>query len=151
MAFRYALQTLLRLREGLERQEEQRLFAAAAVVSSLRAQLEQLQEDELRREREMQQEMIGGGSAELLRFADVCRAASLEVRKKLEFRLEEADRKRMERLQDYQAARQKREILAGLRQKQEAAYQLESARQEQQAADETFLIRGPARWADAEH
>lgn len=151
MAFRYALQTLLRLREGLERQEEQRLFAAAAVVNALRLQLERFQESELLYERAAQQELCAGSSAALLRFADVCKAASLQVRKDLESRLAEADRKRMERLQDYQAARQKREILEGLRQKQETAYRFESARQEQQAADEAFLIRGPARTADAEH
>ena len=116
----------------------------------MRAQLEQLEGDELCRERETQQEMIAGSSAALLRFAEVCRAASLEVRKQLESRLDEADRKRMERLQDYRAARQKREILEGLRQKQEAAFRLEFARQEQQAADEAFLIRRPAR-IDAEH
>ena len=42
MAFRYTLQSVLRLRQGLERQEEQRLLACAIAVARIRAEIEQL-------------------------------------------------------------------------------------------------------------
>ena len=148
MPFRYTLQTLLRLRESLEHQEEQRLFVAAAGVARLRSELQLFREAELQSQRGVQQELIAGSSGALLQFAELCRATASEVRKSLELRLEGAERKRLDQLHLYQAARQKREILQGLRQRQEAAYQYEFARQEQQAADEAFLIRAHSRAED---
>ncbi|MGB2592297.1 MAG: flagellar FliJ family protein [Candidatus Acidiferrum sp.] len=141
MAFRYPLQPLLRLRESLERQEEQRLFASAAVVSRLRAEIERLHEAGVEAQREALQEMSLGSPGALLQFAASCEAAFRSACRKLQLQLDEAERKRLLQLRAYQAVRQKREILQGLRERQEAAYQLEFARHEQQTADESFLIR----------
>jgi flagellar export protein FliJ len=141
MAFRYTLQSLLRLRESLERQEEQRLFALAAEVARLRAQIERLRQADMESRRVELQEMTGGSSGALLQFAAICGAASENARKKMALQLEEAEGKRLDQLRVYQAAHQKREILQGLRERQETAYELEIARQEQQIADEAFLMR----------
>lgn len=141
MAFRYALQPLLRLRESLERQEEQRLFASAAVVGRLRAEIKQLREASRESHQAALTEMTGGIPGASLQFVAVCDAAFNAARRKLELQLDEAERKRLKQLHAYQAVRQKREILQELRQRQEAAYQLEFSRYEQQLADESFLIR----------
>jgi flagellar export protein FliJ len=141
MAFRYSLQSLLRLRQSLERQEEQRLFAIAAVVARLRAEIDQFRQDNLESTRAALGEMGGALSGASLQYAAFCGAAFDKARKKLEQQLEEAERKRLAQLRIYQASRQKSEILQGLRERQEAVYELELARHEQQAADEAFLIR----------
>ncbi len=141
MSFRYTLESLLRLRESMERQEEQRLFAIAALVARLRAEIQQLHEDNLAFRRRALQEMASGSPGALLRFAGIREAAFENARNRLELQLDEAERKRLHQLCEYQAARQKREILQGLRDRQEAAYELEFARHEQQTADEAFLIR----------
>jgi flagellar export protein FliJ len=141
MAFRYPLQSLLRLRESLERQEEQRLFALAAEVARLRTQIERLQQEDFESRRMELQEMASGSSGALLQFEAICGAASEAARRKIGLQLEESERKRLNQLRVYQAAHQKREILQGLRERQETAYELEIARQEQQIADEAFLMR----------
>jgi flagellar export protein FliJ len=141
MAFRYSLQPLLRLRQSLERQEEQRLYAIAVVVARLRAEIEQLNQGELEARKAAQEEMAIASSGASLQYAAHCGAAFVLARKKLERQLEEAERKRLVQLRAYQASRQKSEILLGLRDRQESAYEVELARHEQQAADEAFLIR----------
>jgi flagellar biosynthesis chaperone FliJ len=141
MAFRYALQSLLRLRESIERQEEQRLFAIAALVARLRADIEHLHQAGVAARRAELREMVTVSSGAFVQFAEVCQAALSKARRKLELQLEEAERKRLHQLREYQAVRQKREILQGLRDRQEAAYELDYARHEQQKADEAFLIR----------
>src|SRR5579863_3869836 len=144
MAFRYSLQPLLRLRMSLERQEEQRLFAIAALVARLRVDIDKLELDNLEARRAELEELAkaGIGSGSSIQFAAICEEAFAAARKKLASELQEAERKRLHQLKVYQAVRQKREILEGLRERQEAAYELEFARHEQQAADEIFLIRG---------
>lgn len=141
MAFRYAFQPLLRLRESLERQEEQRLFASAAIVTRLRAEIEQFREASREAHQAVLIEMAGGTPGASLQFIAHCDAAFKATSRKLELQLNEAERKRLQQLHIYQAVRQKREILQELRHRQEAAYQLEFARHEQQVADESFLIR----------
>ncbi|HTQ60210.1 MAG TPA: hypothetical protein VMI32_08305 [Candidatus Solibacter sp.] len=140
MAFKYALQPLLRLRQSLERQEEQRLFAIAAIVARLRAEIEQLNQSDVMARRAELNEMAGMAHGASLQFAAVCGAAFQATRKKLGLQLEEAERRRLLQLREYQTVRQKREIIEGLRERQEAAYELEFARHEQQTADEAFLI-----------
>jgi flagellar export protein FliJ len=141
MAFRYSLQSLLRLRLSLERQEEQRLFAIAALVARLRAEIEQLKQDDVEVRRSQLGEMGEVSSGASLQFAAACGAAREKARTKLEFQLEGAERKRHAQLRAYQSVRQKREILESLRERQEEAFELENMRREQQAVDESFLIR----------
>jgi len=141
MAFRYSLQPLLRLRASLEHQEEQRLLAIAAVVARLRAEIEQLRQNGLEAKRAGLAEIERTSSGASVQFAAVCGAAFDKACKKLESRLEDAERDRLHQLREYQAVRQKREILEGLRERQETAYELEFTRHEQQAADEAFLVR----------
>ena len=141
MPFRYPLQAVLRLRCSLERQEEQRLFGAAATVARLRTDIEQLENKHFDQKREVFQELISGSSGAALHFLAVCDAAYAGMRQALLLQLEQAERKRMEQLVIYKVARQKRETFEGLRDRQEEAYNLEFARHEQQSSDEAFLLR----------
>ena len=141
MAFRYPLEALLRVRRSLERQEEQRLLAIAAVIASLRAQIEALHQNQLEMKRNTLQEMAGGSSGAAIQFAALSEAAFWAAQMKLQSKLQEAERQRLAQLRSYQNARLKREILEGLRDRQEAAYDLESSRKQQQLADEAFLAR----------
>jgi len=141
MPFRYRLQSVLRLRRSLEHQEEQRLFALAAVVNRLRADLETRQHLDLAARRAALAEMGTLSSGAQLQFRAWCDAASLRVIEQLKTQLQEAERKRLEQVKVYQEARQEREIFEGLRERQEEIYRSEWARREQQAADESFLIR----------
>jgi flagellar export protein FliJ len=142
MAFRYKLESILRLRYSIERQEEQRLFAIAATVARLRAEIAGHDERRMAQKRELLEELKVGASGTVLQFMAMCDAASEELRKRLQRTLKECEAQRMEQLAVYQKARQKREILKGLRDRQQYSYELEFARHIQQDADEAFLYRG---------
>jgi flagellar export protein FliJ len=141
MPFRYPLQSVLRLRRSLERQEEQNLYAAAAAVAKLRADIELLERNYLELKNQTIQEMTAGSAGALLQFGAVCQAAFEQAHKSLLSQLAEAEKKRAERLTACLRARQKRETFEGLRDRQEEAYLLEASRHEQQSTDEAFLLR----------
>lgn len=141
MAFRYAFQTLLRLRQSLERQEEQRLFAQAAIVGRLRSELEEIRQAQWQARRQDLPDSGAVSHGYSLQYAVLRDTAFESMRKKLQSQLEDAERRRLQQLRQYEAVRQRREILEGLRDRQEAAYELEFSRHEQQVVDESFLLR----------
>lgn len=141
MAFRYSLLSLLRLRQALERQEEQKLVVLARTVMRMRRAVEDLDEGQLQAQRAALTQLSQGSVAAELQFANVCATAYERVRNQLVRELKAAETRRLEQMKTYCDARQKREILDGLRERQEAAHTLESARREQQNADEVFLLR----------
>jgi flagellar export protein FliJ len=141
MAFRYSLLTILRLRQSRERQEEQKLFSAAGTVTRLRTEIERLEEEHLGVQRANLMCLREGGPAAELQFASECRRAYERLLHQLGGELRIAEARRLEQMKAYRNARQKREVLDGLRERQEAAYNLEWARREQRNADELFLGR----------
>ena len=141
MAFRYPLQSVLRLRQSIERQEEQRLFAAAAIVARLRAEIEEFERARLERRQAVFEEMMSGCSGATIQFAAIGDAAAAGTHRKLRVQLVEAERHRLEQLSVYRRARQKREIFESLREHQQAVHEREVAHREQESADEAFLIQ----------
>jgi len=141
MAFRYALQSVLRLRRSLEHQEEQRLFAIAGIVARLRATLEKMQQADVAHRRAALAEMEQFSSGAQLHFRATCDDASLRAMNRVKAQLQDAERHRLEQLKIYQEARQRREIFESLRDRQEELYKLNQARRQQQGTDEAFLIR----------
>jgi flagellar export protein FliJ len=141
MAFRYPLQAILSLRQSLERQEEQKLFALAAIVVKLREEIEWIEESRLEAQRNALTRLLQAGLGAELQFANVCDEAYARRQNQLRRDMQTAEKKRLEQLRVYQTARQKRETFEGLRDRQEAAYKLDAARREQQCADEMFLVR----------
>jgi flagellar export protein FliJ len=148
MAFRYPFESILRLRQSLERQEEQRLFTTGATVARLRLELEESERSRSEQWRIASQEMMEGSAGAVLQFASLCDANAAEMQRKLRVRLVGAERQRLSQLLVYQQARQKREIFEGLRDRQEEDYDREFARREQQQADDNFLMRYVGKLAD---
>ena len=141
MAFRYPFQSILRLRQSLERQEEQRLLAIAANVARLRAQIEQWEDARREMRRIASQELIAGSSGATLQFATLRDASAAKAQELLQRELVEAEKQRLQQLGVYQKARQKREIFERLRDRQKEIYNLAAARREQEQADDSFLTR----------
>jgi flagellar export protein FliJ len=141
MAFRYPFQSILRLRQSLERQEEQRLFAIAAIVARLRTQIDQWEDTRSEMRRVASQELIAGSSGATLQFAILRDASAAKAQELLQRELVEAEKQRLQQLGVYQKARQKREIFEQLRDRQEEIYNLAAARREQEQADDSFLTR----------
>ena len=141
MTFRYPFQSILRLRESLERQEELRLFAIAATVARLRMQIEECERARLEARRLASRELIAGSAGAVLQFANLCDAAAVEVQRQLQIRLVDAEQERVKQLDVYRNARQRRKIFEGLRDQQEASYDREIAHRQQESADESFLMR----------
>jgi len=141
MAFRYTLQSMLRLRQSIEHQEEQRLYATAAAVAQLRAKLEQLERERVRVHRETLQERDEDTFGATFQFIAACEAAASQSIAKLQMALAGAERLRIRQLEVYKDARGKREIFEALRDQQKASYDLERAHRDQEQVDEAFLMR----------
>ncbi len=141
MPFKYSLQPVLRLRISLEHQEEQRLFAVAAVVARLRSEIEVLHLNYLDQKRAALQNLSTDSSGASLHFIASCDTAYTSAAFSLQNQLAAAEQQRLRQLFIYRQARQKREILADLRERQKVNYDLENAHREQQGLDESFLLR----------
>src|ERR1700716_3489413 len=102
MAFRYPFQSILRLRQSLERQEEQRLFAIASTVARLRAQIEQWEDARRVMRRIASEELIAGSSGATLQFATLREASAAEAQGLLQRELVEAEKQRLQQLGVYQ-------------------------------------------------
>jgi len=141
MAFHFSLKALLRLRESLEIAELRRLQAMAADVIHARMAVESLDARIAADRRQAVVAAAGGISGAELHFSALREAAYRERRSMLLKKLAELERARQEQLLRYKKARQKREILENLRNRQLTAYQTEQTRREQQQIDELFLMR----------
>ena len=141
MPFHFPLSSLLRLRESLEKNELQRLQALAAQIAQVRAEIESLDTQIESSRREVLEQAAAGISGAELHIAALGEFARLELRAKLIVRRDELERARQVQQVRYADARQRREILSNLQERQCSAYQHEQARREQQQVDELFLIR----------
>jgi len=150
MGFVFSLQTLLRVREIFEQAELQGLQTIAAQVDATRAEMETL--DRLAEEdrREVWQDSLSGLSGAELRFHLQREAARREQYESLGQKLLQLETARQAQQARYLQARQQREILSTLRERQEAEYKIEQSRREQRAVDELFLMRRASRAADSE-
>jgi flagellar export protein FliJ len=141
VSFRYPLESVLRLRRSLEHQEEQRLFAMAAIVARLRAMLDTMQQADVAQRRAALDEMEQFSSGAQWQFRAVCDAGALRAIQHVKAQLQEAERQRLEQLKVYQEARQRRELLESLRERQKELDKLNLTRRQQQRTDEAFLFR----------
>ena len=141
MAFHFVFEKMLRLRAGVEHQEEQRLAVIAGEIAAIRAELAVCAQRRSEIRRAALQEVGGGSSGAELQFAVVCDEAAAELDRKLKVRLRAAEKTHARQLEVYRQARQKREVFERLRDRRFATYRQETARHEQEAVDENFLIR----------
>jgi flagellar export protein FliJ len=141
MAFRFPLHSVLHLRQSLEHQQELRLRAANQQVARVQHAIEQT---EARREqmRTVRAQELGGGlTAAELRFELQCEEAIVRQRRELEAQLARLQQLRDEQRAILERARQARETLEAVRDRQVRVYQQEAARREQRRLDDLFLMR----------
>jgi len=141
MPFRFALQSVLHLRQSLEHQQELRLRAANQQVARVQHFIEQLGARREQMQDARSQELRRGLTSAEMRFELQCEGEVLRQRKELEAQLA-----RLQHLRDQQRlilrqARQARETLEAVRDRQLAVYRQEAARREQRRLDDLFLMR----------
>jgi flagellar export protein FliJ len=139
MAFHFPLDSLLRVRQGEERQQELLMREANVRVGVLQQQIGQNQQEIeiIATRRQLESTM----HASELQFDALCRAVLLKQRRQLEDQLAEARTLQQSRRSDFQRARQQREVVDTLRGGQMEIYRQEQSRREQRQLDDMFLLR----------
>jgi flagellar export protein FliJ len=142
MAFRFPLQAVLRLRRSLENQEEKKLMAIVSAIAKVRKEIEMLDEAGIEQRRRGNDALVSGVSVgAMLQFSAFTEVRRLAFKTECAKRLAELELKRKAQVSAYGKARQKREILESLRDREQARYDMEWAKNEQERLDEVFLIR----------
>ena len=140
MAFRFSLQSVLRFRQGVERQRLLLLQAANLRVAALRSQLEALDRAQAGIRSSSARDLSAGVNAAQLHFNEVCRSALSQRQKKLQEELLRGEEECMCRGQEFQQARQQREVLDILREQHLARYRGQQDRRDQRQLDDTLLL-----------
>jgi len=139
MGFQYRLESLLRLQRGLEQQQENRLLAIAAEIARLRTRLQEWEQARLHRKAAVCVDGEAGMSGAVLHLAMEWDRTAAEYQKAVSKQLAAAECARLQQLQLYRAARQKREVLESLREHEQSEYLVDQLHQIQLNLDETFL------------
>lgn len=141
MAFRFPLESVLRLRQNLEHQQELLLYKANQAVITIAHQIEQLDTGMAENARERLLELQSGMSAAHLQFSLLRDSMLRQSRHHLEKKLSEAENARAACRESFRHARQQREVMETLRRHQLELYRELEARQEQRRTDDLFLLR----------
>lgn len=141
MAFRFPLEVLLRVRQGLERQQELWLQEANQAVAMLRQQIEDVHSEAKNIVAQRRPQFESGISAAELQFDMLCRLALTERQRTLEKQLVAAEALRHTRSQEFLEARRQREVIDTLRQHQLKEYEIQESRLDQRRLDDLFLLR----------
>jgi flagellar export protein FliJ len=140
MPFHFSLQPLLRLRQSLEQREQLRLEIVVKEVVRTRQELEALEQEHRASAHRLSVSMQSGMRGAELHFQEAAATARLQVILDCRHRLGELERLRVAQLAVLHKARQDREILESIRQRQMDLYRQEQKRREQQRVDELFLF-----------
>jgi flagellar export protein FliJ len=144
MSFVFSLKGLLRVREIQEEAELRSLKALVAQVAARRAEIESLDSSLETNRRDVCVASLAGMSGAEWQFQGIRESLHWERRKALLAKLQEMERVQQEQRTRYLHARQQREIVSNLRDRQLAAYNLEESRRTQREIDDLFLIRQSA-------
>jgi flagellar export protein FliJ len=141
MAFHFSLEAVLRLRQGMERQQELRLRAAHQQVARVRHGIERI-DHALGEAEQLSGRALASGttSAELL-FGLQSEAALVEHREKLGAELARLAKLRDQQAEIFRHARRQRETIESLRDQQVRDHKRVALRQEQRRVDDLFLLR----------
>ncbi|MFZ0287278.1 MAG: flagellar FliJ family protein [Terriglobales bacterium] len=141
MAFQFTLAAVLKYRRNLEHREYLALEKIHQEIVQVDLQIQQCEERRSEALRRREAETTRGIASIHLQDAYE-RERNLErQRDELQGKRHELKVKRQQCLKTYQLARQKREILEALRNRQLSAYVLEQSRHEQRQIDDLFLSR----------
>jgi len=141
MAFHFALATLLRLRESIERQRALRLQEANLAVAEAEDRIMRLEQYLADSARFDAADLAGGRRGAELQFASLIRGNLETLRQDFRDQLRQLQAKRQQAAVEYQRAFREREALETLRARQRRAYQQQTQRREQRDLDAAFLIQ----------
>ena len=141
MPFRYALATVLRVKESIEQREERALQKIKLEIARVARQIEDLNDAmakaQVARELALRRTMPGG---ELQSMLWQMRAAG-EMKKALLVTLHGLEELRLQQMKVYQAAHRDHETLINLFNEQRDLYEVEQARLKQKYLDDIFMAR----------
>jgi flagellar export protein FliJ len=141
MAFRFALASVLGIRESLERREELTLTRIQLEMARVRHEIEKV-DAELAEAQRMREECMRQAipAAQLHGMLHAASTAG-ERKKNLLESLLGLERQRCEQMQVWQAARRARQVLSDLRAQHLEAWEQEQARTQQKMLDDLFATR----------
>jgi flagellar export protein FliJ len=141
MAFRFALATVLRVRESIEQREERALQKIQLEMARVAHQIEELNEAMVKaheaREQALRKAMPGGELQSMLWQVQ----AAGEAKKALLATLQEMEKLRLQQMKVYQAAHRDHETMINMFNEQRDAYEVEQARSQQKYLDDIFMAR----------
>jgi flagellar export protein FliJ len=141
MPFRFPLQAVLHFRQSIEHQQELRLRAANQQVARVQRMIEVADAQRQNLYANQSKELSQGVSAAELQFGLLYEKDLLRQRKELEPQLTQAQQLRDLQREIFRRARQARETLESVRDRQLDLYRKEAARREQRSLDDLFLLR----------
>jgi flagellar export protein FliJ len=141
MAFRFGLESILRLRQSLEHREELLLQKANLRVMQVRGQIEACLHQLEDRVTARQQQMQTGAFASFLHF-DLCIDAAIHRRRhSLSEELQKLEVLRDQQREKYQKARRDRETLESIRSRELETHRTTMKRRDQRSLDDLILLR----------
>lgn len=141
MAFRFPLETLLRFRRSVERQQELKLLEAVRQVMTTMQEIEMVDHTISDIQENEHREMGTAVRGAQLHF-DVLRCSLLrEQRQELEKVLAQREKVRARCQDQFKSAHREREAVEILREDQLHHFQQEETRREQRQMDDLFLLR----------
>ena len=142
MAFRFALASLLRLRQGIERQRSLTLQQACLQVARARDALDRLDGCVAESWRTDARTLAAGCMAVELHFAEQVREQLQRLRTQLLEEIRRIEEVQRQAANHYEQAKREREVMEAVRDQQRRVYELERRRREQRSLDAAFLLRG---------
>jgi flagellar export protein FliJ len=143
MAFHFALASVLRLRQSVERQRSLALQDAALQVARARETVARLDAYLTQSAIVDASSLAAGRTGAELQFGAALRKQLQELRVRLDEDAVRLESVRQQAAAAYQQASREREVLENLRTRQQRTYQIEQARREQRRLDAAHLLQ---RW-----
>lgn len=145
MSFHFRLATLLRVRQAFEDRERQELERVLRDLYHLKERQQAMRNEGLKLRAEEARALsrgLIGAELHLLQWAIKAQDAVIV---EYDAHVTQQQQQVLEQQKRYQHARQQREIITNLRQRQLAAHQVIEARKAQQQSDDLFLVRQGSR------
>ena len=141
MAFRFALETLLRFQKSLERQRELLLQVANHAVAQVMQGIEKTETEIDWVRIEQERALLSSERAVEMHYLVELHKSLLAHKTMLRSELEEREKERRTQLQLLQELRRKRDTIEALRERQMHAFREQQTRELQRQVDDLFLLR----------
>ena len=141
MAFRFSLSAILNLRKSIERQEYLNLERIHQEIAKVEVQITQAEQQKSAIQQSRDTQLTESVPSVFLQSLYEQVFALEQCMGSLKVLLVELAKKKDQQIKVYTEARQKREVLESLREKQHAAYVLEDNKRQQTLMDDLYLAR----------